>query len=146
MAREAPPYLYPGERVVLYDGVCKLCNRWANFVMQHDVEQLIKLATVQSEEGQALLAWAELPLDRFDTMVMIDHDRLYVRSSAFLQAARYFPWPWQALKYLRRVPVPVRDWLYDKVARNRYRWFGRYDACIVPSADHDRRFVKARHD
>jgi len=137
------PYLQPGECVVLFDGVCKLCNGWAKFLMRHDGSQRVRLAAVQSLEGQALLKWAGLPVDEFDTMAVIEDQQLYLRSDAFFKVMRHLPAPWRWLDVLRVVPRGVRDWCYDRIARNRYRLFGRYDSCLLPTPDHLRRFLKA---
>lgn len=138
-----PPFLKPDETLVLYDGVCKLCSGWAKFIIAHDREQHIRLATVQSPEGQAMLAWAGLPLDRFDTMAAVKDAQLFTRSAAFLVVVSRFPAPWRWLRIARFIPAFLRDWLYDRIALNRYRLFGRYDVCLVPSPDHERRFLKA---
>jgi predicted DCC family thiol-disulfide oxidoreductase YuxK len=136
-----PPFIQPGERVVLFDGVCKLCNGWAKFLIRHDPEQRFRLASVQSEQGQALLEWFGLPTDHFDTMALIEHGQLLVRSAAVLRIVAQLPGPWRHLALLRIIPRPVRDWCYDRIAFNRYRLFGRYDSCLLPSADHARRFL-----
>ncbi len=136
------PFLKPGECVVLFDGVCKLCNGWAKFLIRHDHAHRVRLAAVQSPEGQALLAWAGLPLDQFDTMAVIEDQRTYYRSDAFFKVMGHLPAPWPWLKVFRIVPRFVRDWAYDRIALNRYRLFGRYDACLVPTPDHLRRFLK----
>ncbi|MCV4290202.1 thiol-disulfide oxidoreductase DCC family protein [Pseudomonas capsici] len=137
------PYLQPDECVVLFDGVCKLCNGWAKFLIRYDTSRRIRLAAVQSAEGQALLKWAGLPVDQFDTMAVIVNDRLLLRSDAFLYVMRRMPAPWFWLIALRIVPRPLRDWGYDRIALNRYRLFGRYDSCLLPTADHEQRFLKA---
>lgn len=144
LTRSTPaPLLQPGETVVLFDGVCKLCNGWARFLIRHDRHQRVRLATVQSPEGQALLAWAGLPVDHFDTMAVIRDKDYWVRSDAFFEVARLLPGAWPALGVLRLCPRALRDWAYDRIALNRYRLFGKYDACLLPSADHARRFLKA---
>jgi predicted DCC family thiol-disulfide oxidoreductase YuxK len=121
------PLLQPGETVVLFDGVCKLCNGWARFLIRHDQQRRVRLAAVQSPEGQALLAWAGLPIDQFDTMAVIRDRHYWERSEAFFEVISQLPGRWQPL------------WLL----RNRYRLFGKYDTCLLPSADHERRFLKA---
>ncbi|WP_455926458.1 thiol-disulfide oxidoreductase DCC family protein [Pseudomonas putida] len=141
IAPPRPPYLAPGETVVLFDGVCKLCNGWAKFLIRHDRRQRVRLATVQSPEGQALLAWAGLPLERFDTMAVIDGEKAYYRSDAFFRVMSHLPAPWPWLNLFRVVPRVIRDWCYDRIALNRYRLFGRYDTCLVPTPDHLRRFL-----
>jgi predicted DCC family thiol-disulfide oxidoreductase YuxK len=113
-------------------------------LIAHDHQHRIRLASVQSEEGQALLAWAGLALDRFDTMAVISRDRLYVRSEAFFEVIALLPRRWRLVAVLRVFPRAFRDWFYDRIALNRYQLFGRYDSCLLPSADHERRFLK-RH-
>ena len=136
-----PPLIQPGERVVLFDGVCKLCNGWAKFLIRHDAEQRFRLASVQSVEGQALLAWGGLPTERFDTMALIEDGQMLLRSDAVLRIVAQLPKPWRWLAWLRLIPQPARDWCYDRIALNRYRLFGRYDSCLIPNADHARRFL-----
>ncbi|MEO9334353.1 thiol-disulfide oxidoreductase DCC family protein [Ectopseudomonas guguanensis] len=136
-----PPGLAAGECVVLFDGVCKLCNGWAKFLIRHDPARQFRLASVQSAQGQALLAWYGLPTDRFDTMALIDEAGLHVRSTALLRIVSRLPQPWHALRLLRLVPRPLRDWCYDRIALNRYRLFGRHAVCLLPTADHAERFL-----
>lgn len=137
------PLLNPAETVVLFDGVCKLCNGWARFLIRHDRSQRIRLASVQSPEGQALLAWAGLPVEQFDTMAVIRDNQYWVRSAAFFQVMTQLPGAWRWLTALRVIPRPLRDWAYDRIALNRYRLFGRYEQCLLPTPDHERRFLQA---
>lgn len=136
-----PPFIQPGERVVLFDGVCKLCNGWAQFLIRHDPEQRFRLCSVQSLEGQTILRWFGLPTEYFDTMAYVEGTELFVRSTAVLRILAQLPAPWRLLAWLRLIPRPLRDWCYDRIALNRYRLFGRYDSCLLPSADHARRFL-----
>ncbi|QXH58503.1 thiol-disulfide oxidoreductase DCC family protein [Pseudomonas maumuensis] len=138
------PLLAPGETVLLFDGVCKLCNGWAKFVIRHDRHRRIRLATVQSAQGQALLAWAGLPLEAFDTMAVIRDRHYWVRSEAFFEVARQLPGAWPLLRALRICPQGPRDWLYTRVAVNRYRLFGKHEQCLLPSPDHQRRFLEVQ--
>lgn len=137
------PLLAPGETVVLFDGVCKLCNGWAKFLIQHDRYHRVRLATVQSLEGQALLSWAGLAVDAFDTMAVIRDRHYWVRSEAFFEVVAKLPAAWPILGLLRIFPRWLRDWAYDRVALNRYRLFGKHDVCLLPTPDHERRFLKA---
>ncbi|WPP01701.1 thiol-disulfide oxidoreductase DCC family protein [Pseudomonas sp. HR96] len=136
------PLQAAGETVVLFDGVCKLCNGWAKFLIRHDRQHRVRLATVQSPEGQALLAWAGLPEDAFDTMAVIRDRHYWVRSEAFFEVAAQLPAAWPLLRGLRVVPQWLRDWAYDRIAFNRYRLFGKHDVCLLPTADHPRRFLQ----
>ncbi|MFJ7284598.1 thiol-disulfide oxidoreductase DCC family protein [Pseudomonas sp. NPDC099000] len=136
------PLLQPGETVVLFDGVCKLCNGWARFLIRHDRDRRVRLAAVQSPEGQALLAWAGLPLDQFDTMAVIRDRHYWVRSDAVFEVIAQLPGAWRPLRLLRACPRRLRDWAYDRIALNRYRLFGKYGTCLLPTPDHERRFLK----
>jgi predicted DCC family thiol-disulfide oxidoreductase YuxK len=136
------PLLATGETVVLFDGVCKLCNGWAKCLIRHDRHHRIRLASVQSPEGQALLAWAGLPVDAFDTMAVIRDRHYWVQSEAFFEVVALLPAAWPMLRLLRVFPRWFRDWAYDRIALNRYRLFGKYDVCLLPTPDHQRRFLK----
>ncbi|NIF27458.1 thiol-disulfide oxidoreductase DCC family protein [Pantoea sp. Tr-811] len=136
------PLLRPGETVVLFDGVCKLCNGWARFLIRHDHSRRVRLAAVQSPEGQALLAWAGLRLDQFDTLAVIRDRHYWLRSEAVFEVIGQLPAAWRTLRLLRAFPRGLRDWAYDRVARNRYRLFGKYDTCLLPPPDHEQRFLK----
>lgn len=136
------PLLKPGETVVLFDGVCKLCNGWARFLIRHDHDRRVRLAAVQSPEGQALLAWAGLPLDQFDTIAVIRDRHYWERSEAVFEIIAQLPARWRPLLLLRAIPRFFRDWAYDRIARNRYRLFGKYDTCLLPDPDHEQRFLK----
>ncbi len=129
------------EKVVLFDGVCKLCNAWARFLIHYDKQRIFKLASVQSAQGQAILIWYGLPTDYFETMVLVDEGVMYKKSTAFIRVMRRLPWPWFLLASLALLPRPVRDWLYDRIALNRYALFGKYDVCLLPSADYEDRYL-----
>ncbi len=133
--------LATGRAVVLFDGTCKLCNGWATFIISQDREHRLTLAAVQSPEGEALLKWAGLPQDQFNTIVLVENDRFYVRSDAMFKILAHLPGRWHWLLMARIFPRVFRDWLYDKIALNRYQLFGRYDACRLPAADHPGRFL-----
>ncbi|CAG8872273.1 hypothetical protein PS861_04786 [Pseudomonas fluorescens] len=137
------PLLEPGETVVLFDGVCKLCNVWVRFLIRHDRQRRLRLAAVQSPEGQALLAWAGLPMDQFDTMAVIRDRHYWARSEAFFEIIARLPARWRPVNLLRIFPRKLRDWAYDRIALNRYRFFGKYDTCLLPDPDHEQRFLKA---
>lgn len=135
------PHAGPADRIVLFDGVCNFCNAWVRFIVARDPQARLRLAAVQSPAGQEILDRCGLPLDRFDTMVFVEDGKAYLKSTAFLRAVRYLkrPWPWLAAGFL--VPRPVRDWLYDRIARNRYRIFGRSESCMIPTPDMRSRFL-----
>ncbi|WP_189607362.1 thiol-disulfide oxidoreductase DCC family protein [Saccharospirillum salsuginis] len=133
---------YAYERIVLFDGVCKLCNAWVRFLLKFDTRKRFKLCSVQSEQGQSLLYALDMPTDRYETMVLLDRGRVWTQSDAFLKVVGQLPMPWPLLKVLYVVPGVVRNGLYDRIASNRYRWFGRQEACRVPDGTEKDHFVK----
>jgi len=130
------------DRIVLFDGICNLCNAGVRFIITNDPSGLLRLAAVQSTAGQALLHWCSLPLDQFDTMVFVENGRAYFKSTAVLRIARYLRWPWPLLSLGLAIPTTLRDWLYDQIAGNRYRLFGKSETCMVPTPEIRRRFLE----
>lgn len=135
------PGIAPEDRVVLFDGVCRLCSAWAGFLIKFDRERQFKLATVQSPEGQAILQWHGFATDHFETMLLVEGANIYTKSSAFYRVMRRLPWPWPIICIGWVVPSIIRDWIYDRIALNRYSLFGRYEVCVVPDKDHNSRFL-----
>jgi predicted DCC family thiol-disulfide oxidoreductase YuxK len=129
------------QRLILVDGVCKLCNAWSRFIIRHDRAHRFQLGSVQSPAGQRVLECFDMPTTHFETLLYIEGNRAYVKSDAFLRIVVQLGWPWKLFAVARVCPRFVRDWCYDRIARNRYRLFGRFDACVLPSADHGGRFL-----
>lgn len=127
--------------VVLFDGVCNLCSGIVAFVIRRDPAARFRFAALQSPTGQRLLEQFGLPQDELESVVVIHRGRAYTRSAAALEIARHLGWPWRALTLLRIVPRPIRDLLYDAVARSRYRVWGRKAECMVPTPDVRARFL-----
>lgn len=138
-----PPGVTAESRVVLFDGVCKLCSAWARFLIRFDTRRRFTLATVQSPEGKAVLTWCGLPTDTYETLVLVSRGRAYVRSAAVIRILSGLPMPWPLAWVVWLIPAPIRDWAYDRVALNRYRLFGKHNHCVVPTPDHLRRFLNA---
>jgi predicted DCC family thiol-disulfide oxidoreductase YuxK len=138
--RTAPPERR-GEAVLLFDGVCNLCNAAVNFVIDRDPRGRLKFASLQSRTGQELLERFDLPTGDFDTMVLVEGDRCFTRSTAGLRVARRLRQPWPLLYGFVIVPRPLRDAVYGLIARNRYRWFGRQESCRVPTPELKARFL-----
>ena len=120
--------------VVLYDGECGLCNRSVKFLLARDRGQLW-YAPLQGETAQALRArHPEIP-STLESVVLVDHERVYVRSKAFLYGAKYLTAPWRWAYALRWLPAFLLDLGYRLIARIRYRVWGKYDACRLPTTD-----------
>lgn len=127
--------------IVLYDAVCGLCSRSVQLILRHDRRGRFRFAALQSEVGQALLRRHGLQTDELDTFVLVEDGRAYVRSSGALRVARGLGGAWRLVSALAIVPRPLRDAVYRLVARNRYRIFGRLDACMLPPPDVRSRFL-----
>ncbi|TNE49826.1 MAG: thiol-disulfide oxidoreductase DCC family protein [Bacteroidetes bacterium] len=127
--------------VLLFDGVCNLCNGSVQWILKRDRRGVFRYTALQSEAGQHLLRQYGLDPQVFNSVVLIADDRLFTRSDAALEVLRRLGWPWSPLAVLRLIPRPVRDAVYDWVARNRYRWFGRQDECWLPRPEWKDRFL-----
>jgi uncharacterized protein YqjF (DUF2071 family)/predicted DCC family thiol-disulfide oxidoreductase YuxK len=130
-----------GGPVVLFDGVCNLCNGVVAFLLPRDPDGLLRFAPLQSEAGRALLRRHDLSPDTVDTVVLVEGDRAYTKSDAAIRIAELLGWPYRAAGAGRLLPAGLRDRLYDVVAENRYDWFGRRDRCAVPDEDVGDRFL-----
>jgi predicted DCC family thiol-disulfide oxidoreductase YuxK len=122
--------------IILFDGDCALCSRAVRFVADRDRAGRFGFASLQGEIGRA--ECARLGVARAsgepDTMVVTTACRAWIRSEAVIEVARRLPWPWRAGLLLAAVPRPIRDAAYRWVARHRFAWFGRVDACAAPTA------------
>ncbi|MFB6105545.1 MAG: thiol-disulfide oxidoreductase DCC family protein [Halobacteriaceae archaeon] len=127
--------------VVLFDGVCNLCTGFVTFLIPRDPEGVLRFASLQSEVGAAALDRFDLPTGEFDSIVLVEGDDYYTKSSAALRIAYHLGGVYRLLYALRVVPRPVRDAVYDLVANHRYQVFGRKDACMVPTPDVQSRFL-----
>lgn len=127
--------------IVLIDGVCHLCQGLTKFIIKRDPEGVFRFASQQSEIGQELLERGGFHGELADTVVILDQGKYYTRSAAALRIARRLPMPWPLLYGFVIVPKSIRDFLYEWVARNRYRWFGKDEACMIPTPDIRRRFL-----
>ncbi len=126
--------------ILLFDGVCRFCNGFVQFTLQRDPAARFRFAPLQSKTGQALLRQWNLPND-LSTFVYVEPDRCYVKSAAILRVVKRLPGLWPLLYVFMLVPQPLRDAVYDQIARHRYRILGREDRCRVPTPDARRRFL-----
>jgi predicted DCC family thiol-disulfide oxidoreductase YuxK len=136
-----------GDHLLLYDGVCGLCSRVLQFVLEHDRRGVFSFAALQSETGRAMVSrWGGNPDELTTFYVCANYRtasaRVLSRSDAALFIAQEIGWPWKAFSAARLMPKVLRDAVYDLVARTRYRLFGRLDRCLVPAADVRSRFIE----
>lgn len=130
-----------GSPIILFDGVCNLCNGLVRFLIRRDPDGRFRFAPLQSDVGQELLERFDLPTDTLETFVLVEDGECYTKSTAALRTARHLGGVYALLSYLRFVPRPLRDAVYDLVAASRYRVFGRKDRCMIPSPDVEDRFL-----
>ena len=116
-------------QILLYDGVCNLCNRLVRFISKRFKNGVILFYPLQSAEGQSLLKKYELPADDFDTVVYIRAGKCYLKSSAILHIAKELGGIWKGFFVFIIVPVFIRNFIYYLIAKSRYRIFGRQDSC-----------------
>ena len=127
--------------VLLYDGVCGLCARSVRWILRHERDHAIRFAPLQGETAAALRAKHPRIPDALSTVVLVDGDRVHLRSKAFLHAARHLRAPWRWLAAFRWIPGFLPDLGYRVIARLRYRLFGRKDQCEIPAPDERARFL-----
>lgn len=127
--------------ILIFDGVCNFCNGSVNFLLRHDTQGVFRFAANQSETGKELLTAQGIDAERVESVYVYADGRLLQKSDAALYIASRLPYPWRLLAVLRIVPAVLRDWLYDFVARNRYKWFGKRESCRLPTAAERERFV-----
>jgi predicted DCC family thiol-disulfide oxidoreductase YuxK len=129
--------------VVLFDGECNLCNGAVLFCLRHDPQGRLHYASLQSAAAKALLAPLLLPSPLPDSIVLVQDGRAFLRSSAALRIAKLLRWPWPVFTVFLLVPRPLRDFVYDFIARRRHKWFGRRESCMVPTPALRDRFLDA---
>jgi len=135
----------PPPAVVLFDGVCNLCDGLVQFIIRHDRAGRFRFAALQSAAGQALLAAHGLPPLAAghdpNSVLLVSGGQVYSHSVAVLRIARELGWPWRLAAVGSLVPRIWRDALYRYVARHRYRWFGRQESCMLPTPELQSRFL-----
>jgi predicted DCC family thiol-disulfide oxidoreductase YuxK len=130
------------EHILLFDGVCNLCNSIVQFTIKRDPKEKFKFASLQSESGQALLKKFGLPTDDFDSFVFIKGDKYFLKSSAGLHVLKELGGVWKLFYVFIIFPRPLRDFVYNIIAKTRYKIFGKRDTCMVPTSRLNQRFLQ----
>ena len=128
--------------VILFDGICNFCNSAVNFVIKRDKKGNIFFAPLQSDKGQRLLQQYNLPLNNMESFVFIENEKAYTQSTAALKVCRYLKGLWPLCYGFIIVPKFIRDGIYSWIAKNRYKWFGVRQECMIPTPDVKERFLK----
>jgi predicted DCC family thiol-disulfide oxidoreductase YuxK len=136
MASTSPKY------IVLFDGVCNLCNGAIQFLLKRDKKKQFLVGSLQGKKGQEYLAKYHLSSDQYHSFLLIEGNVLYTRSTAVLRTLKHLGRGWQLLYVFIYIPQPIRDGVYKFIAANRYRWFGKKDQCRVPTVEERERFLE----
>jgi predicted DCC family thiol-disulfide oxidoreductase YuxK len=126
--------------IVVFDAQCLLCDGWVRFLLRHDKHQRLRFASIQGAQGLALLQRAGLQVEGLQTLLLVDGERSWQHTAAILRVLHALGGFWRLAWLGWLVPAPIRDALYRWLARNRYRWFGRSETCLLPPADAAWRF------
>jgi predicted DCC family thiol-disulfide oxidoreductase YuxK len=127
--------------IILFDGVCNFCNSSVNFIIDRDTTNYFKFGALQSDEGQVLLKKHNQRTDSFDTLILIEDDYLYTRSTAALRIAKKLSGLWPLFYVFIIIPKFLRDPIYNLIAKNRYKMFGKKDTCRLPTPEERAKFL-----
>ena len=127
--------------IILFDGVCNFCNAGINFIIKQDKHKVFRFAALQSAAGQRLLSQYNLPNNEFESFVLIDNGKVYQKSAAGIKVYGKLPWYWKWTQVFWLAPKFIRDAVYNWIARNRYKWFGKKEQCMMPTPGVKQRFM-----
>ncbi|CAN5519645.1 thiol-disulfide oxidoreductase DCC family protein [soil metagenome] len=132
----------PGKSMILFDGVCNLCNGFVNFLIARDKKDAFKFGSLQSPKVQELLKKYDYSTNDLSTVLLIEDDTVYSQSTAVLKIVKKLNGGWPLLYGFIILPKPIRDFFYKLIAKNRYRMFGKKDACMIPTLALKAKFVE----
>ena len=127
--------------IILFDGVCNLCNGAVNFVIKRDTGNVFKFTPLQEKQGALLLKTHAIDIQKLDSIVLIENGNVYTKSSAALRIAKKLSGPWPLFFVLLIIPSFIRDGVYDFIAKNRYKWFGKKEQCMIPTLGLKEKFL-----
>lgn len=131
----------PQPPIILFDGVCNFCNSAVNFVIKRDKNSVLKFTTLQSGIAHQMLAHQNIPTNDLSSFVFIENEKIYTRSTAALRVCKYLTGMWPLMNGFIIVPKFIRDGIYNWIAKNRYRWFGKKEECMIPSSEIKAKFL-----
>ncbi len=129
------------EPILLFDGLCNLCNGAVQWLILRDRQGQVRYASLQSALGQRIQQQHGLDPQKLDSLILYQGGQIFLKSEAVLHLIHFLSWPYPLLRLFKWVPLLIRDGVYDWVARNRYRWFGKKEACMLPRAEWKDRFL-----
>jgi predicted DCC family thiol-disulfide oxidoreductase YuxK len=128
-------------KIILFDGVCNLCNGAVNYIIKRDKKNIFKFAALQSEVGQELVTKFKIDTSKVDSIILIDGETYYEKSSAALHITKELSGAYPLLFVFMIIPKFIRNSVYDYVARNRYKWFGKKESCMIPTKELKSKFL-----
>lgn len=128
--------------IILFDGVCNFCNYWVNFAIRHDQSQKLRFSPLQGKTAQELLPSYQIDTTQLKSVIIIDNGKVYSQSSAALRICKHLDGGWKIFYGLIIIPKFIRDAIYNIIARNRYKWFGKKETCMVPTPEVKARFLE----
>ncbi|GGE95999.1 Predicted thiol-disulfide oxidoreductase YuxK, DCC family [Chishuiella changwenlii] len=130
------------KKIILFDGICNLCNQSVQFVIEHDKQKQFLFASLQSNYGQNFLKENNFDTTNFDSMVYVENEKIFTKSSAPLNIAKHLSAKFSWLGIFLIVPKPIRDVIYKFISKNRYKWFGKQESCWLPTPELKARFLE----
>lgn len=127
--------------VVLFDGICNLCNSSVRFILKHDSREQFLFSSLQSDASEKLLLHLNYKIREINSILLVENGQIHEKSDAVLRIAAGLRFPWNLATAFRILPKNMRDMLYDFVAKNRYRWFGKKDRCVFSMNTYENRFI-----
>ncbi|TMO72187.1 thiol-disulfide oxidoreductase [Pseudoalteromonas sp. S3785] len=133
--------LMRNQKIILFDAQCKLCSAWCNFIISNDANVIFKLCSVQSPKGALLLTHFGFSTTQYASMVYLQNGKAYTQSHAFFEVVKQLGYPYKLATVFSFLPNTFNNWLYDKIALNRYTLFGKYNYCRIPSPDDAKHYL-----
>lgn len=130
-------------KIILFDGVCNLCNGAMQFVIKHDKKDVFRFVALQSKRGAQIKSKIGYENENLDSFILVDDENNYfIKSSAAIEIARHLGGIWIIFLVFKIIPIKCRDLIYDFIARNRYKWFGKKDNCLIPTLELKSKFLE----
>ncbi len=129
------------KKIILFDGICNLCNSSIIFVIKHDSKELFRFAPLQSDIGQTLIKKHKIDPSKVDSIILVDQEKVHIKSSAALRIARHLSGGYSFLSIFLIFPAFLRNVIYDYIARNRYKWYGKKESCMIPTPELKAKFL-----
>ena len=131
------------KQLILFDGVCNLCNSSVQYVIKRDKKDVFRFAALQSDIGQQIIKKHDIDTAKTDSIILYTEDhKLYYKSTAALKISKHLGFPTNPLVIFLIIPAFIRNWVYDFVARNRYKWYGKRDQCMIPTPELKSKFLE----